>query len=217
MNVSLLTDALPVPAVLHLIDDDQAFCRSLAFLLVSAGWETKSYASAEVFLANLPAFTEGGGALLVDIRMPRISGLELIRRLQEQGSPFPVLVMTGHGDVELAVESMKLGAYDFLQKPFNHQRLLDAVSAAVTAGLDRQAHSIRRALAEERLARLSAREHEVSILLARGLPNKAVGQALGISEKTVHVHRQHIMDKTETHSAAELARLVLSANESALD
>ena len=217
MNVSLLTDALPVPAVLHLIDDDQAFCRSLAFLLVSAGWETKSYASAEVFLANLPAFTEGGGALLVDIRMPRISGLELIRRLQEQGSPFPVLVMTGHGDVELAVESMKLGAYDFLQKPFNHQRLLDAVSAAVTAGLDRQAHSIRRALAEVRLARLSAREHEVSILLARGLPNKAVGQALGISEITVHVHRQHIMDKTETHSAAELARLVLSANESALD
>ena len=115
----------------HVIDDEAPFLRSVLFLLESAGWPASGHDSAEAFLAANPPFPPGGGCLVADIRMPRVSGLELQRRLQAAGSPFPLIFVTGHGDVELAVEAMKAGAVDFLQKPFRDQPFLDAIERAV--------------------------------------------------------------------------------------
>lgn len=141
--------------------------------------------------------------------MPRISGLELQRRLRAAASPWPIIFITGHGDVELAVEAMKNGAVDFLQKPFKDQVFLDTVEQAVQLSRTRQAETRRHQDARDLLQRLSQRELEVARLVARGLANKEVGRALGISENTVHVHRQHAMEKTGAGNVADLVRLFL--------
>lgn len=206
-----------LPPTIHVIDDEAPFRRSLLFLLESVGWQAVGHESAEAFLEAPPAFPAGGGCLVLDIRMPRISGLELQRRLKLADSPFPIIFMTGHGDVELAVQAMKDGAVDFLQKPFKDQLFLDTVERAVQLSLERHAASRRHQEALDCLARLSAREHEVARLLALGQANKEVARQLGISENTVHVHRQHVMEKTGTGSAAELARLILRADPAGLD
>lgn len=206
-----------LPPTIHVIDDEAPFRRSLLFLLESVGWQAVGHESAEAFLDTPPAFPAGGGCLVLDIRMPRTSGLELQRRLKLTDSPFPIIFMTGHGDVELAVQAMKDGAVDFLQKPFKDQLFLDTVERAVQLSLERHAASRRHQEARDSLARLSAREHEVARLLALGQANKEVARQLGISENTVHVHRQHVMEKTGTGSAAELARLILRADPSGLD
>ncbi|RIX49728.1 MAG: DNA-binding response regulator [Rhodocyclales bacterium GT-UBC] len=206
-----------LPPTIHVIDDEAPFRRSLLFLLESVGWQAVGHESAEAFLDAPPAFPAGGGCLVLDIRMPRVSGLELQRRLKLADSPFPIIFMTGHGDVELAVQAMKDGAVDFLQKPFKDQLFLDTVERAVQLSLERHAASRRHQEARDCLARLSAREHEVARLLALGQANKEVARQLGISENTVHVHRQHVMEKTGTGSAAELARLILRADPSGLD
>ena len=208
------------PPVIHVVDDEAPFRRSLLFLLESVGWQAVGHESAEAFLAAAPAFPAGGGCLVLDIRMPRVSGLELQRRLKAgdpAANPFPIIFMTGHGDVELAVQAMKEGAVDFLQKPFKDQQFLDTVERAVQLSLERHAASRRHQEARECLERLSAREREVARLLALGQANKEVARALGISENTVHVHRQHVMEKTGTGSAAELARLILRADPAGLD
>lgn len=203
--------------IIHVVDDEAPFRRSLLFLLESAGWRAVGHESAEAFLAAAPAFPAAGGCLVLDIRMPRVSGLELQRRLYAAGSLFPIVFMTGHGDVELAVQAMKDGAFDFLQKPFKDQALLDTVERAVQLAAERHAASRRCQAARSVLERLSAREGEVARLVAFGLSNKEVARQLAISENTVHVHRQHIMDKTGTGSAAELARLILRADPAGLD
>ncbi|NMF89131.1 response regulator transcription factor [Aromatoleum petrolei] len=204
-------------AVIHVVDDDAAFRRSLVFLLESVGWHVASHASAEDFLATRAGSPEAPACLVLDIRMPTMSGLELQERLRADGAQPPIVFITGHGDIELAVQAMKHGACDFLQKPFKDQALLDAVAAAVRRGAeDRSRHALRDE-AKARLARLSPRELEVARLVAQGLPNKLVARELDISEKTVHVHRQHVMDKAEVGSAAELARLMLRADPAALD
>jgi FixJ family two-component response regulator len=208
--------AAAVP-VIHVVDDEDAFRRSLIFLLESMGWEAIGHVSAEAFLAAAPELSPAGGCLLLDIRMPRISGLELQRRLRNDGSLFPVLFMTGHGDVELAVQAMKEGALDFLQKPFKDQAVLDAVERAVQVSRTRHLASRRSRVARELLALLSPRETEIARQLALGLTNKEVAKALSISENTVHVHRQHIMEKTGTSGAAELTRLILCADPAGLD
>jgi two-component system, LuxR family, response regulator FixJ len=205
------------PPAIHVIDDDAPFRRSLVFLLESAGWQASEHASAETFLTAIPPLPPGGGCLVLDIRMPRISGIELQRRLGSANSPWPIVFMTGHGDIELAVQAMKDGAVDFLQKPFKDQLLLDTVEWAVCVSQARQQASQRCSEARELLARLSPREAEVSRRLALGLSNKAIARELTISDNTVHVHRQHIMDKTGTGSAAELARLILRADPNGLD
>ena len=147
-----------MPAI-HVVDDEAPFRRSLLFLLESVGWKAVGHESAEAFLEAAPAFPAGGGCIVLDIRMPRVSGLELQRRLLAAGSSFPVIFMTGHGDVELAVQAMKDGALDFLQKPFKDQIFLDAVERAVQ--LSRERHAVQRRQGEARdvLARLSARLH----------------------------------------------------------
>ena len=202
---------------IHLVDDDAAFRRSLVFLLESMGWPVQAHASAADYLdAGLPAL-EQTGCLLLDVRMPGMSGLELQQALIARGCHLPIVFITGHGDVELAVQAMKRGAFDFLEKPFRDQRLLDVVSAALRQREADLVSSERAQQAGDRLARLSPREAEVARLVAQGLPNKLVARELDISEKTVHIHRQHVMEKAEVGSAAELARLMLQADPTALD
>ena len=201
---------------IHIVDDDAAFRRSLVFLFESVGWQVSTHASAEDFLATAPA-TQTIACLVLDIRMPMMSGLELQQVLRSRGWAVPVVFITGHGDVELAVHAMKHGACDFLEKPFKDQALLDAVGRAVKLGGEAREQALRCEEAQGLLDRLSPREREVARLVAQGLPNKLVGRELDISEKTVHVHRHKVMEKTGVSSAAELARLMLRTDPAALD
>lgn len=204
--------------VIHVVDDDVAFRRSLVFLLESVGWRVATHAGAEDFLAAFEdGLTADLGCIVLDIRMPMMSGLELQQALRARGVQAPIVFITGHGDVELAVQAMKGGACDFLEKPFKDQVLLDAVARAIRLGCEAREREARCAEAHAQLARLSPRELEVARLVALGLPNKLVGRELDISEKTVHVHRHHVMEKTGVGSAAELARLMLRADPAALD
>lgn len=214
-----MTDTPPASAdwQIHLVDDDAAFRRSLVFLLESMGWAVQTHASAADYLAHGLQAADQTGCLLLDVRMPGMSGLELQQILRARGCTLPIVFLTGHGDVELAVQAMKLGAFDFLEKPFRDQRLLDVVSAALRQREAEQATRERALQAASRLARLSPRESEVARLVAQGLPNKLVARELDISEKTVHIHRQHVMEKAGVGSAAELARLMLQADPAALD
>jgi FixJ family two-component response regulator len=207
---------LPEQCYVHVVEDDSGLRRSLRFLLESVGWKVMLYASAEEFLetAELPALP---CCLLLDIRMQAMSGLELQQVLHERGVHVPILFMTGHADVSMAVQAMKSGASDFIEKPFKDQVVLEAVAAAMRRAAEALNQAERRDAAIAALANLSPREQEVARLVARGQPNKLIASALGISEKTVHIHRQHVMEKAGVSSAAELARLMLQANPAALD
>lgn len=206
----------PDQCLVHVVDDDASLRRSLRFLLESVGWKVQLHASAEEFLDTLspPA---SPSCLLLDIRMSAMSGLELQQVLRERGIGMPILFMTGHADVSLAVQAMKSGAVDFFEKPFQDQRLLDAVAAAMRQGAEALQEAQVRDHAVALLAGLSPREQEVARLVALGQPNKLIATALGISEKTVHIHRQRVMEKAGVASAAELARLMLRADPAALD
>ncbi len=206
----------PEECVVHVVDDDPALRRSLRFLFESVGWQVRLHASAEEFLdiATPPAQPT---CLVLDIRMPAMSGLELQQALRERGIVMPILFMTGHADVSVAVQAMKSGAVDFIEKPYKDQAILDTVAAAMRRCDEALQEAQRRAAAGHALAALSPREQEVARLVAQGQPNKLIAAALGISEKTVHIHRQHVMEKAGISSAAELARLMLRADPAALD
>ena len=205
----------PEECLVHVVDDDAGLRRSLRFLLDSVGWKVQLHASAEEFLAVAVPPTQPC-CLLLDIRMPAMSGLELQQVLRERGLLFPILFMTGHADVSMAVQAMKSGAADFIEKPFKDQMVLDAVSAAIRRSAEALDQAGRREQAQAALNALSPREREVARLVALGLPNKQIAVELGISEKTVHIHRQHVMEKAGVSSAAELARLMLRADPAAL-
>lgn len=214
----MINQSTHAPQHLYLIDDDAAFRRSMSFLLEPMGWVVHPYGAAQEFLDAHQDTAQPlrPGCLLLDIRMPRMSGLELQRELALRGCRWPIIFLTGHGDVDLAVQAMKDGAFDFLEKPFRNQRLIDAVCAAfekLAANLRAQQQALDARL---RLDRLSPREREVARLLARGMANKVVARELCISDKTVHIHRQHVMEKAEVGSAAELALLLLRADPAAL-
>lgn len=205
------------PHLIHVVDDDAAFRRSLVFLLESAGYAAAAHGSAQEFLQRLACDRATPACLVLDIRMPVMSGVELQATLRAQGQELPIVFVTGHGDIELAVQTMKHGACDFLEKPFRDQALLDAVAHAVRRGIEQRSRGAEREQARRQLDTLSPREREVAHLVARGQPNKVVARSLAISDKTVQVHRQHVMEKTGTGSAAELARLMLRADPAALD
>jgi FixJ family two-component response regulator len=206
----------PDQCVVHVVDDDPGLRRSLRFLLESVEWPVQLHASAEDFLA-VAAQPSRPSCLLLDIRMPAMSGLELQQVLRERGIDIPILFMTGHADVSMAVQAMKSGAADFIEKPFKDQAVLDAVAAAVRRSAEALQDRQVRDEAIRLLDALSPREREVAQLVAQGQPNKVVASNLGISEKTVHIHRQHVMEKAGVSSAAELARLMLRADPAALD
>lgn len=200
----------PSPLI-HVVDDEASLRRALVFLLESAGWQVTAYDSAEAFLA---AWSEPAapGCLILDIRMPMMSGLELQRILNERGIHLPVIFLTGHADVSIAVQAMKHGACELIEKPFKDQTLLDAVGQAVRTDLTHRDEDSTRQALRSRLDKLSPRELEVARLIVEGLPNKTIGQRLDISERTVQVHRLHVMEKLGIHSAAELTQLILKAD-----
>lgn len=205
------------PCTVYVIDDDDSFRGSLVFLLESSGWHVDAYDSATAFLAQHAVLPRDMGCLVLDIRMPMMSGLALQQRLIELGWPVSIIFMTGHGDVQMAVQGMKAGGCDFLEKPFHDQAFLDAVSQAVARTQHARVRERSQADAQAILSQLSPREAEVAQLVARGLPNKQIARYLGISEKTVHIHRQHVMEKTAAGNAPSLTRLMLRANPGALD
>jgi len=198
------------PPRIHVVDDDAHFLRSLLFMVEGLGFDAVGHPSAEAFALAMPAPVPQGTCLLLDIRMPRMSGLELQRRLQDRPD-MPIVFMTGHGDVDQAVQALRGGAVDFLQKPFREQALLDALNRAVAASVQAQQRQARQAQALAVLQRLTPRERDVARLLALGHSNKEVARRLDISDHTVHVHRQGITKKTGSGHAADLARLILRA------
>jgi two-component system response regulator FixJ len=200
---------MPDSAIVHLVDDDEDVRRALAFLLGTAGLAVRVYESADSLLAKLPSVAEG--CIVSDVRMPGLSGLQLLQVLREKKVGLPVIIMTGHADIALAVETMKAGATDFLEKPFDDEALLGAVHAALNRQQDVQKSDSAIAEARARLATLSDRERQVLDGLLTGHPNKTIAYDLGISPRTVEVHRANVMRKMAVSSLSELVRMSLGA------
>jgi two-component system response regulator FixJ len=195
--------------IVHVIDDDEAVRDSLAFLLETADLAVKTYDSAIRFLEQTsPA---DAGCLITDIRMPEMTGLELVRRLNEQGSSLPVIVITGHGDVPLAVEAMRAGVVDFIEKPFNDEAILAALRRALDLSRDHAEAVAEQNAIAQRLAKLSGRERQVLDGLVAGQANKVIAMNLGISPRTVEVYRANLMTKMLASSLSELVRMTLNA------
>ncbi|MBY0511463.1 MAG: response regulator [Rhodospirillaceae bacterium] len=192
-----------------IVDDDMDVRDSLSALLESAGFVVTPFESANAFLAGYK--NETGCCLVTDIRMPGMDGLALQAELGRREIKLPIIIMTGHGDVPLAVRAMKAGAIDFLEKPFDDQRLIASVQKALEVGEITQADRARAAAAEESLGDLTDRERDVLLLLVAGHSNKVVAHKLNISPRTVEVHRGHIMDKTKARNLAGLVRIALAA------
>jgi two-component system response regulator FixJ len=196
-------------AHVHVIDDDEPVRESLAFSLETAGFAVKTYESAVQFLERL--HEAEFGCIVTDVRMPGMSGLELIRELKERGVEFPVIVMTGHGDVPLAVEAMREGVADFIEKPFSDEVILASLRSALDRTLDQREQSAERAVIAGRLASLSPRERQVLEGLISGKANKVVAIELAISPRTVEVYRANLMSKMHAASLSELVRMALFA------
>ena len=196
-------------AIVHVIDDDEAMRQSLAFLLGTVGMEVQTYESAVAFLDVAP--TVKAGCVITDVRMPGLSGVELLRQLQERKLGIPVIVITGHGDVPLAVEAMKIGAIDFLEKPFDDEALLASVRSALTQLDQDQKRQAERSDIEGRLAALSNRERDVLQGLVAGLANKQIAYDLGISPRTIEIYRANLMTKMQAASLSDLVRMALIA------
>jgi two-component system response regulator FixJ len=196
-------------ATVFVVDDDPAVRKSLETLLKSVGLNVETFRSAQEFLAGYDAARPG--CLVLDVRMPGMSGLELQRTLRERGLDIPTIIVTGHGDVPVAVRALKDGALEFLEKPFSKQILLEYISQALkrdAAGRDRRGQHQELAA---RLARLTDRERQVMDLVVAGKVSKEVAAALGLSKKTVDVHRARVMQKLRVESVAELVELVVTS------
>jgi two-component system response regulator FixJ len=191
------------------VDDDEAVRRSLALLLFSAGYGVETYASAESFLAARPETL--GGCVVADVRMPGMDGLQLQEHLRVHGIRLPLVVVTGHPDIALAVRAMKAGARDFIEMPYTNERMIEAVTEALASGrLDRtRVRRTHEALA--RIERLSGREQDVLRELVAGRPNKLIAHALAISPRTVEIHRANMMEKLGVRSLSEAVRIFIAA------
>lgn len=200
------------PASVFVIDDDEAVRNSLRLLMKSVGLPVITYSSAQEFLPRYD--TNQPGCLVVDIRMPGMSGLELQQQLNRQGATIPLIFITGHGDIPMAVESMQHGAFDFLQKPFRDQDLLDRIQRALER--DREMRGQLQGILQirERLASLTPREREVLDLMVEGSPNKVMAADLGVSQRTIEIHRARVMEKMQAGSLAHLVRMMMEASRS---
>jgi len=200
---------MPAKPTIYVVDDDAASRDSLMFLLKSAKLAAESFESADTFLSEAPPL--GGCCVITDIRMPGMSGIDLLKRLRKDGSSIPVIVMTGHGDVPLAVEAMKHGAMDFLEKPFDDEVMLTSVRNALSQQKEDRHREDERNAIMDKLATLSARERQVLEGLVAGLPNKSIAFDLSISPRTVEIYRANVMTKMSAGSLSELVRMALTA------
>ncbi len=197
--------------LLLVVDDDPAVRDSLHALLESAGYAVEDYDSARGFLQNL---SPAGSCAVIDIRMPGMDGLELQAEMARSGIDLPVIIMTGHGDVPLAVRAMKAGAIDFVEKPFNDELLLESIRRALRIGHQNRARRAEISAARDLIASLTPRERNVLDRLIAGRSNKATASELGISPRTIEIHRAHIMDKMNARSLSDLVRIALVAHQS---
>ncbi|MEX0955155.1 MAG: response regulator FixJ [Rhizobiaceae bacterium] len=197
--------------IIHIVDDEEPVRKSLAFLLSVSGHAARVHESATAFLSV--AKDMRNACLITDLRMPDMSGVDLLRRLNEESAMLPTIVITGHGDVPMAVEAMRAGALDFIEKPFEDEVLLEAVAHAVAElenrpRAEKDGEAIRRHLAE-----LSDRERQVMTGVVAGLPNKTIAYDLNISPRTVEVHRANVMTKMQARNLPELVRMVMAAGD----
>lgn len=197
--------------LIHLVDDDEAIRRSAGFMLKTSGYRVQAYESGNALMKEASRLEPG--CILLDIRMPGMDGLEVQQALKDNGVALPVVIMTGHGDVTLAVEAMKAGAVDFIEKPFEKAVLLGAIAEAFSM-IDRsKAVSERARDARVRLQALTGRERDVLDGLVKGLPNKTIAYDLGISPRTVEIHRANLMTKLEVKSLSEALRIAFAAQD----
>ena len=195
--------------LIHIVDDEDAIRRSASFMLKTSGFAVQTWESGVAFLKE--ARHVEPGCVLLDVRMPEMDGLEVQQALNERGIALPVIVLTGHGDVSVAVRAMKAGAVDFIEKPFEKAVLLDAIEAAYVRLANADARSARAEDAERAIAALTPREHDVLDGLAQGLPNKTIAYDLGISPRTVEVHRANVMTKLDVRSLSDALRIAFAA------
>jgi two-component system, LuxR family, response regulator FixJ len=200
---------MPAEPIIYVVDDDEAVRQSLEFLLTTAGMKARSFESARAFFEVLPQI--GFGCVITDVRMPDITGIDLLKRVKEVDADLPVIVITGHGDISLAVEAMKIGAVDFLEKPFDDDHLLDAVKSALNREADVVQRKAEVSEIEDKLAALSNRERQVLDGLVAGNPNKTIAFDLGISPRTVEIYRANLMTKMGANSLSDLVRMAMTA------
>jgi len=189
-------------SVVYVVDDDAAVRNSLVLLLKSVSLAATTFDSARQFLEGVPA--DATGCLVLDIRMPGMSGIELQQQMKQRGYTLPIIFITGHGDVSMAVNAMREGALDFIEKPFRDQELLDRIFQGLEKDRERRRAVDETGHIRERFTALSPREHEVMLRIARGQANKVIAIELGLSERTVEIHRAKVMHKTGARSLAEL-------------
>jgi two-component system response regulator FixJ len=195
--------------VIYVIDDDEAVRQSLEFLLKTADMKVRGFDSAKSFLEVLPEIR--AGCIVTDVRMPDITGIDLLRKLKELGVEMPVIVITGHGDIALAVEAMKIGAVDFLEKPFDDDALLDAVRGSLSRNAGTAQRNAELTEIQNRLTGLSNRERQVLEGLVAGKANKVIAFDLGISPRTVEIYRANLMTKMTANSLSDLVRMAMMA------
>jgi FixJ family two-component response regulator len=193
--------------VVFVVDDDESVRTSLRFLLKSVGLDNQAFPSAGDFLAAYDPVQ--AGCLVLDVRMPGMSGLELQQQLNLRGAIIPVIFITGHGDIPMAVEAMQHGAHDFLQKPFRDQDLIDRIQQALAKDAKARAALEEHGRIRERLESLTPRERDVLALMVQGKPNKIMAHELGLSQRTVEIHRARVMEKSGAASLAQLVRMVM--------
>jgi two-component system response regulator FixJ len=202
------SEAAAAAPIVYVIDDDDGMRRALSLLLGTVGYKTLVFASPSDFLAQFDPDTHG--CLVLDIRMPGMSGLELQQHLNRTGSMLPVIFITGHGDVPMAVQAMKEGAFEFIQKPFRDQDLLDRINHALQQDAENRNNLARRADVVRRLETLTPRERQVMDMVVDGSANKVIAIDLNLSERTVEIHRAKVMEKMGARSVAHLVKLHLS-------
>jgi len=196
-------------ATVFIVDDDDAVRDSLRLLMKSAGFHAVAFESAEAFLGSYDR--QQTGCLVLDIRMPGMSGLELQRELANRECPLPIIFITAHGDIPMAVEAVRNGALDFIQKPFDDKELVGKIQRALSESLQKQEDGLERAEIRRRVNTLTAREREVMSQVVEGKANKVIAGDLGVSQRTVEIHRARVMEKMQAGSLAHLVRMVLIA------